>query len=99
MTVVQLRDLLHLSGAATCTNPADLIKRRPYYFIIAQPEAGFDSRKAEHWVDAFGTPTVSREWVLDCIASYQIGPIEEHLIGRKSISVLKRMDFDPNLFV
>lgn len=92
-----MRELLDLSGAATVPSPADLVKRRPYFFIVVQPEAGFEPRKADQWADTFGAPTVSREWILDCIASYQIGSVKEHLVGRKSEVLLMRMGFDLKL--
>lgn len=91
VTVEQLRELLQLCGAATVPTPFDLSRRHRCSMVIVQTDEGFDLRKAELWADQYQVPTVSREWVLDCVASYNLYPVRGHLIGRKSESVLKKM--------
>lgn len=97
VTLDQLRELLELCGASTVSNPSELTKKRRHAMIIVQTDddVGLEvQRKAVSWFDRLQVLSVSREWVLDCLASYQLLPIRNQLIGKHSESLLKMMGFD-----
>ncbi len=97
VTVAQLRELLELCGAKTVVSPFALTRSLRCSMIVVQSDTGFDARKADVWADQYKTVTVSREWILDCIAAHTIFPLKEHLIGRKSEALLKTMGLPKSL--
>ncbi|KAK4009213.1 hypothetical protein OUZ56_018322 [Daphnia magna] len=102
VTVDQLNQLLHLCGAATAPSPSQLTKRRRYTMIVIQTEDDVNleiERTAVDWFNRHKVVSVSREWVLDCLAAYQLLPVLNQFIGKYSVSVLKLMGFDARLGV
>ncbi|XP_057368764.1 uncharacterized protein LOC130689846 [Daphnia carinata] len=102
VTVDQLNQLLHLCGAATVPSPSQLTKRRLYTMIVVQTEDDVNveiERKAADWFNRHKVVSVSREWVLDCLAAYQLLPVLNQFIGKYSVSALKMMGFDARLGV
>ncbi len=100
VTVDQLRQLLELCGAATVSNPVELTKSRRHAMIIVQTDdsVGLEvQRKAVNWFERLQILSVSREWVLDCLAAYQLLPVRNQLIGKHSESLLRMMGFDSQL--
>lgn len=100
VTVDQLRQLLELCGASTVSNPSEFTKRRRHSMIIVQTDdrIGLEvQRKAANWFERLQVLSVSREWVLDCLASYQLLPVRSQLIGKHPESLLKMMGFDSQL--
>lgn len=100
VTVDQLRELLELCGASTVSNPSELTKKRRHTMIIVQTDdqIGLEvQRKAASWFERLQVLSVSREWVLDCLASYQLLPVRSQLIGKHPESLLKLMGFDTQL--
>lgn len=102
VTVDQLNQLLQLCGAATVPSPSQLTKTRRYTMIVVQTEEDVSlevERKAVKWFDSLKVVSISREWVLDCLAAYQLLPLRNQLIGKYSVSMLKMMGFDARLII
>ena len=104
VTVDQLRELLELCGALTVKDPSQLSKIRRNCLIVVQIDDEDDGihptdveRKAADWFDRMQILTVSREWVLDCLASYRLLPIRNQLIGQHPESLLRMMKLDDQL--
>ena len=93
VTVQQLRQLLELCGALTVDHPANLTKSRRFSLIVMQADSISDQRKADVYNDRYKVITVSREWVLDCIASYQLYPLRTQIIGKIDLAALTKMGF------
>lgn len=79
ITVDQLRNLLELCGVRIVSNPADRLKSRQFSVIKLQPEAddGFEPwqiTESEKLAESYGASTISHEWVIDCLWSYEIHP-------------------------
>ncbi|KAI9558451.1 hypothetical protein GHT06_015237 [Daphnia sinensis] len=102
VTIEQLNQLLHLCGATTAPSPSELTKRRQYTMIVVQTDDDVNleiERKAADWFNRHKVVSVSREWVLDCLAAYQLLPVLNQFIGKYSVSVLKMLGFDARLGV
>ena len=102
VTADQLRELLELCGAVTTHSPAELTKCRRHTMIIVQTDDNIGlevQRKAQSWFERLQVLSVSREWVLDCLAAYQLLPIRSQLIGKHTESLLRMMGFDSQLVV
>lgn len=104
VTTTELRDLLERCGATIVLNPSEMMKTRRHSIAIVQlnedEEAETQQRQAGLWLDHYGVLTVSREWILDCIASHRLLPILNHLIGKHvTVSMLRMMKFDELLLV
>jgi hypothetical protein len=100
VSVEQLNELLMLCGAVTANSPAELTKNRRHSLIIVQTDDDVSpavQRKAASWFERLQVLSVSREWVLDCLASYQLLPVRSQLIGKHSESMLRMMAFDSHL--
>lgn len=100
VSVEQLNELLMLCGAVTANSPAELTKNRRHSMIIVQTDDDVSptvQRKAASWFERLQVLSVSREWVLDCLASYQLLPVRSQLIGKHSESMLRMMGFDSHL--
>jgi hypothetical protein len=68
--------------------------------IIVQIDDDISSevqRKAASLFDRHQVLTVSREWVLDCLASYKLLSVRNQLIGKHSESKLRMMGFESHL--
>jgi hypothetical protein len=100
VSVDQLNQLLELCGAATVNSPTELTKSRRHSMIIVQIDDDISSevqRKAASLFDRHQVLTVSREWVLDCLASYKLLSVRNQLIGKHSESKLRMMGFESHL--
>jgi len=97
VTAQQLRQLLELCGASTVDHPAGLTKSCRFSLIVMQADTVADQRKADVYNDRYKVVSVSREWVLDCIASYQLYPLRTQIIGRVDSAALTKMGFTPLL--
>ena len=97
VTTAQLCDLLKLCGALVVHGPSKMTKCRRYSIVIVED---FDDEdfalkcQAILWQDQHGVLTVSRDWILDCLASHTILPIRKQLIGNQTDSMLRVMGFD-----
>jgi hypothetical protein len=99
VSAIELRDLLERCGAAMVLNPWEMTKMRRHSIAIVQVDeddgAEIQQRQAALWLDQHGVLTVSREWILDCIASHRLLSIRNHLIGKQvTVSMLRMMKFD-----
>lgn len=100
VTVEQLRQLLEMSGASTVSCPSELKRSRRHSLIVVQTDDAVGlqvQRRASTCFDRYQVLSVSREWVLDCLAAYQLLPVRQQLIGKYSESVLRMMGFDEQL--
>lgn len=100
VTADQLRELLELCGAATTPSPAQIKKCRSHALIVVQVDDANEAevqRRAANWFDRYRVLSVSREWVLDCLAAYKLMPIRSHLIGKHSEALLRILRFDEQL--
>lgn len=99
VSVEQLHEMLRLCGARTAATPAQLVAARDDVdvscrLLVVQTDAegatsgGGSQQVAAADADAayqrHGVLTVSREWVLDCIASYFLYPIRSQLVGSRA---------------
>ena len=97
VTVDQLREILHLCGAKTVESPTELTRSRRYSLVVMQTDTGGDQKSADIWFKRYQVLSVSREWVLDCVAGYSLYPIRSHLIGDVSGTLLRKMGFPQGL--
>ena len=96
VTTAQLCDLLKLCGAVVVHGPSQMTKCRRHSIVIVQvdDEDFALQRQATLWHDQHGVLTVSREWILDCLASHRLLSIRNHLICKQTVSMLRVMGFD-----
>ena len=98
VSVDQLRELLELCGGNTVESPSDLTKKYKYSLIVVQTDTGFHPQPADSWFRQYKVLCVSREWVLDCIASYHLFPVRSQLIGSHiNPSLLQKMGYPAEL--
>lgn len=91
VTVEQLRELLELCGALTFNNPTYMRRSRRYSLIVVQTDSDSEIHIADKYFEKYKVVCVSREWVLDCIASYQIYPIRSQIVGRVDPAALIKL--------
>ena len=100
VTAVQLRELLEMSGATCAATPGQMKKNRRHALIVVQTDdtSEADVQKRAAWsFDKYQVLSVSREWVLDCLAAYKLMPVRAHLIGKHSESFLRMLRFDEQI--
>lgn len=100
VTAVQLRELLEMCGALTCPTPSQIKKNRRHALIVVQTDDANEAdiqKRAASWFDKYQVLSVSREWVLDCLAAYKLVPIRSHLVGKHSESFLRMLRFDEQI--
>lgn len=96
ITIDQLRELLELCGALTVDSPVDLRRGLRYSFIIVQgdPSKAHYHHIGQTYFERHKAVCVSREWVLDCIASYQIYPVRYQIFGMFDAAALNKLGLE-----
>ncbi|XP_072042710.1 LOW QUALITY PROTEIN: uncharacterized protein [Amphiura filiformis] len=77
----QLEAILQMCGASVVHHPTLFPFEADYYYIVLQPSEQYTEDDYDAISNKYKVPIISREWVLDSVATYTLQPVEKYLLS------------------
>ncbi|XP_072044884.1 uncharacterized protein [Amphiura filiformis] len=77
----QLEAILQMCGASVVHHPTLFPLEADYYYIVLQPSEQYTEDDYDAISNKYKVPIISREWVLDSVATYTLQPVEKYLMS------------------